>query len=369
MRILQLVTMRQHRGAELSAWNLSRVLLQNGHEVFWVGLFPAGENVLTLEGAENMDLPGSKKSFIDFNKVKALKQLIKEKKIDIIQANGAENLKYSVAATRYRNAPPIVYRNISLVSFWMKKSLPKRLLNGFLFSKTAHVVSVGKSAMEDLLSVFPKLQSRISVISRGVPLVAVDKQSARKKVSEDFGTGDNALLLWVGALSSEKNPLFIIDVMEEVLKQHPACTLIMAGKGTMREEIEQKINERNLSGKIILAGYRNDLPELNAAADVLVLSSFIEGVPGVILEAGLQETPSVSVNVGGVKEAVIHNETGVMIEQHDVQQFSKAVVELLNDKSKAHLMGQKAKAFVLENYNEIKNTAMFEKLYAGLIKK
>src|SRR5690606_34399956 len=121
--------------------------------------------------------------------------------------------------------------------------------------------------------------------------------------------------------------------------------------------------------KIILAGYRNDLPELNAAADVLLLSSFIEGVPGVILEAGLQETPSVSVNVGGVKEVVINNETGILIDQHDVQLFSKAVVGLLNDKRKTQEMGRNAKSFVLRNYNEVSNTAKFEDLYAGLIHK
>lgn len=370
MKILQLVTKRQHRGAELSAWNLSRVLLANGHEIVWLGLYQVTDDELTLQGAANLDLPGVKKSFLDFNKVKALKKIIRDNNIDIIQANGAETLKYAAAATIFKRRPPIVYRNISLVSFWMKNSLPKKILNGFLFSKAAHVVSVGQNAKDDLISVFPKLKNKASVISRGVPLVEVGKTAAKQKVIEEFNLKqETKILLWVGALSKEKNPLFIVEVMHEVVQQNQNTVLIMAGKGSMHNDIKNKIEQAGLQKHVILAGYRNDLPQLNAAADMMLLGSFIEGVPGVILEAGLQSTPCVAVNVGGVKEVVDDNVTGVLIDKHVVSEFSKFIIELLNDEHKRKRMGENAKQFVLTHYNEVKNTAKFESLYESLIKK
>ena len=370
MKILQLVTKRQYRGAELSAYFLSKQLIELGHEIFWVGLYAPGNDILDLPGAINHDLPGEKKPFLNFKKVNALKKFIKENKIDVVQANGSDNLKYAVAALSGIKNIPLVYRNISQVSFWLKNAIIKKAFTKLLLSQVDNIVSVGVQSMNDINEIFPSFKNKTSVISRGVPDEKIDRLISSEKIKSEFGFPKNSkILMWAGSFSHEKNPEFMISVMKEILKDLPDAKLIMAGKGPLLKIVEEEVIKQNLQNEIILPGYRSDLPVLFAASELFLLCSNIEGVPGVVLEAGIQETPTVAVSVGGVKEVVINNETGILLNEHDILSFSKAIKELLNDEIKRNEFGKKSRHFVLENYNEKINAIKFEMLYKKLIKK
>lgn len=367
MKILQLVTSRQHRGAELSAFFLSKQLLELGHEIFWVGLYKQNSDALNLPGAHNVDLPGGKKTFLNFEKVKALKQFIKVNEIDIIQANGSDNLKYVVAAQFGSKKVPLIYRNISQVSFWLKDAFFKKLLTKTLFSKVDYIVSVGNESMKDLIEVFPSVKNKIGVISRGVPDESAGRLNSSEKIKSEFGFPPNVrILAWAGSFSPEKNPSFMLDVMKEVVKTFPETRLLMAGKGPLLENIKSEIFNHQLQNNIIAVGYRNDLPTIYAASELFLLGSKIEGVPGVILEAAIQGTPSVAVSVGGVNEVVVNNKTGIILYDHNPLEFAKAIVELLKDDNKREELGNNSRKFVLENYNEKINATKFEMLYKKL---
>lgn len=367
MKILQLVTSRQHRGAELSAFFLSKQLLELGHEIFWVGLYKNKSDVLDLPGAHNEDLPGAKKSFLNFEKVKALKQFIKVNNIDIIQANGSDNLKYAIAAQFGNRKIPLIYRNISQVSFWLKDAFFKKLFTKTQFSKVDYIVSVGNESMKDLVEVFPSVKNKIGVISRGVPGEPAGRLNSSERIKSEFGFPPNVrILLWAGSFSPEKNPAFMLTVMKEVIKTFPEARLVMAGKGPLLENIKSEIFNHQLQNNIIVAGYRNDLQTLYAASELFLLGSKIEGVPGVILEAAIQGTPSIAVSVGGVNEVVVNNSTGIILKNHNALEFAEAIVGLLKDDSKREELGKAAREFVLENYNEKVNATKFEMLYKKL---
>lgn len=366
MNILQIVSFRQYRGAELSAWNLSKQLQEEGHRLFWVGLFTHNETELILPDAVNADMPG-KKTYLNFEKVKALKRFIIQHKIDVIQANGAETLKYAVAATMFTKAPPIVYRNISQVSFWMKGSFLKKMLSAFLFRKASAVVSVGKVSRDDVVNTFPFVAPKASVIYRGVPIRVVWKENAGEEVRAVFSLSPSArILLWVGALSPEKNPFFMIDVMKKVTESVPDAVLLMAGKGPLENQLQKQIAAARMHKTVLLIGYKSNLEEIYAGAELFLLASETEGIPGVILEAAIQSTPSVAVNVGGVAEVVQQAETGMLITQHDANQFAQAVVHLLENKEELVRLGKNAAAFVTDQFNEKKNALKFLELYSKL---
>lgn len=367
MIILQLVTKRQYRGAELSAWNLSRKLMERGHTLIWVGIYPNMEEVLELDQAINIDLPGSQKSFFNLQKAKALRQIIREHRVDVIQANGAETLKYAVAAGMLGAKRPVVYRNISQVSFWMKGSPLKKWVNHFLLNRASRVVSVGEASMKDIVSSFPSLASKTSVIHRGIPVKTTDKAAAVRLLQSQYALKETTkILFWAGAFSPEKNPGMLIEVMKVLRGLYPDVVLLMSGKGPMQEEIALKIQQAGLEKEILLTGYQKDLTPYYAGADVFVLVSHIEGVPGVVLEAAMQQTPAVTVQVGGVHEVIEPNSTGVIVEGYRPDDFAQAVFELLSKDEQRIQMGKQAHAFVLNRYNEEVNTGKFETLYKQL---
>src|SRR4051794_32914806 len=111
MKILQLVTERQYRGAQVFAGELSSMLAQHGHKVLFVGLYAVKENILVAKGVENIDLNGKKMS-LDIGVFLKLMKLIKKTKPDIIQANGSDTMKYVSLVKFFYPKLNVVYRNI-----------------------------------------------------------------------------------------------------------------------------------------------------------------------------------------------------------------------------------------------------------------
>jgi glycosyltransferase involved in cell wall biosynthesis len=369
MNILMLVTRRQKRGAEVSAANLSRQLIKSGHRIIWVGLYKPGVDELKLEDAENIDLPGNDASFLSIKKSRAIAKLISKYAIDIVQANGSDTLKHAVLAKMLNGRAKLVYRNISLVSFWLKNSTIKKIIYRWFSRRADHVVSVGKHSLKDFIETFQYDPAKISVINRGIPIQVHSREAAKMQIIEEFGLpADAKIIVWAGALSAEKNPTFMISVMQELTRLQPSAILIMAGKGPEEDLIKEMIAESSLKN-VLLAGYRNQLGVLLAAADLLALSSRIEGVPGVVLEAAAQQTPAVAINVGGVGEAIDHNITGVLIGSHDEKSFAAKLNELLSDEPLRSKMGAAAAQRVKDQFDEHQKTAEFIALYESLLKR
>jgi len=369
MRILQLVTKRQYRGAEVFAANLSKELIAMGHEILFVGLYKSSSEVLNVDHALNLDLVESKKNDFSHKVFQRLIKLIKEKKPEIIQCNGSDTLKYMAFASFFTPHTPILYRNISIISKWLSRDI-KLVLYRNLFKRISHVTCVGQLARENFIETMKFPQEKISVIRRGIQIDKVDEIAARNNLLQEFNLDKNyKIVMHVGNFSPEKNHAFLLDIFDKLKITHPSIKLVCIGDGILFKEIEHAVRERNLDQTIFLAGFRKDIPELLAAADCLVLTSFVEGVPGVILEAAAQNKPSIATNVGGVKEVLINNETGFIIDNFDQKKFSEKLIELLTHEEMRKRMGLKASKIAVEEYGPKKNAMAFEKLYHRLIEK
>jgi len=369
MKILQLVTKRQYRGAEVFAANLSEQLIHHGHEIVFVGLYPAPvEDKLCVEGALNLDLDGTKK-FFSFSLLNKLKDVIKLYRPDIIQANGSDTLKYAVAAKAFGTAhTPLLYRNISMISSWIGGSFLKRKFYQFLFSRIDFVTSVGTASLNDLIACLNFPPAKTKVIRRGIPIARVDKALARRRLSEMLGISDDTgILVHAGNYSVEKNHKFLIDVSVELKRQARKFVLVLLGEGNEYTHIDLYIRKKNVREVVHQLGFKKDINMFLAGADLFVLSSRVEGVPGVILEAAAQATPSVSVNVGGVKEVIQSGVTGFVVDNFDVMTFSARIGNLLDDPHTRQHMGQNAFAFVKEHFDADMNARSFLEIYQQLL--
>lgn len=366
MKILQLVTKRQYRGAEVFAANLSKELLQLGHSIIFAGLYSNNENILTVEGAENIDLSHDKKSNFSLSLVKSLVHLVKMKDPDVIQCNGSDTLKYMIAASYMIKKKPIVYRNISTISEWLGSDI-KLSVYKKIFSKVDHVTSVGSESIQDLIKTLDYPERQTSVIRRGIPNKKIEGLNYSDKLKSELNLEQNdKIVMHVGNFSPEKNHKFLVEIFNDLQKSHPHIKLICVGDGVTFESIKNEVKEKGLDQSIFLLGFRKDIPELLSAADCIVLSSLVEGVPGVILEAAVQEKPAVASNVGGVKEVLLDGTTGFIIDDFEKSTFKSRLVDICaNDELRLQL-GKNARKLVVEQFNPVKNAKKFETLYAKL---
>ena len=363
MKILQLVTKRQHRGAEVFASVLSKELIKRKHQIIFAGLYKNTDDELKVDCAKNIDLSGKKNKFISIPLLISLIKLIKKENPNIIHCNGSDTVKYAVLASLFTKKRPVVYRNISVISKWMNGNLLKKIFNKFIFKNVDFVTNVGEFTRIDFVKTLKFPDERTQTIYRGIPPKIFDKNLMRKKLTQELKIPENhKIILHAGNFSPEKNHKFLLQVFKKLNRDD--VHLVLAGTGILFEEIKKEA--RNLKN-IRFLGFRNDLAQLLSAADLFVLTSKIEGVPGVIIEAGFQKTVSISTNVGGVNEVIKNNETGFIIDDFKATEFIKKINLLLNDSNKRRKMSENAYFYTRKKFNIQKTTEDFEKLFVKLI--
>lgn len=143
---------------------------------------------------------------------------------------------------------------------------------------------------------------------------------------------DNSRLICVGRLSIEKGQLLLIEAAHLLSSKGLRFELVLAGDGEMRADVEDLIRRYNLTRQVRITGWisSNQVREEIMLARGLVLPSFTEGLPVVIMEAMALRRPVLATYVGGIPELVIHNQTGWLFPAGAVEELAAAIQDWLS---------------------------------------
>lgn len=357
MKILQLIQKPQNRGAETFACQLSRHLVKMGYQVKILAVFK-GE--VTLDWDEKIeDIRGSAVNrFLDYKAWKTLAEHVKEFQPDLVQANAGDTLKYAVFSKKvFGWRQPIIFRNASEVGRYLTSGIQKKL-NRFFYKNVNQVLSVSQASQIDIVSLFPFLKERTIVIP-----VGLEEKTPRTLELLPKGVPQ---MVHIGGFSFEKNHKGLLEILELVLEHKPNLHLHLVGDGPLRQEIEALVEKKNLDQKITFHGFVNNPLDYGKSADVLVLPSIIEGLPGVLLEAMYCKTPVVAYDVGGISE-ILNKDTGALIQEGDQENFARAVVKVLQDRPDDKI--EAAYKMVKEHYMNKQIAQEFVKSYQRLVAK
>ena len=369
LRILQVVPRRQLRGAEVFAGQLCARLAAEGYEITLAGLYPPGAPPLEVPGVRAVDLFPRVARGVSPRLVLRIAREIRRSEPDIVQANGSDTLKYSVLARWLSGRRPLlVYRNISLASRWVRTPM-HRLWNRRLLQAVDRVVAVSERSRQDMQATYALPGDRITVIPRGVETeVAQPQETAREDLADRTGCDPDApLIVHVGSFTREKNHRGMLEVLRSLHRRHPRAQLVCFGDGPLREEIRREVRRLGLDKRVALPGARPDAADLAAGADLLLLFSFVEGLPGVVLEAGARALPVVVSDVGGVREVVTDGESGRIVSPGDDAGCAAAIAELLEDDALRRRLGETLRATVRARYDLNVIAARFRELYTTLL--
>lgn len=191
--------------------------------------------------------------------------------------------------------------------------------------------------------------------------VAVDKSAKRK----ELGIPEDAmLLLSVGELNKNKNHETVIRAIKDLDVYY-----IIAGKGDLQEHLQSVIDELGLTNRVKLIGFRSDITELCAAADLFVFPSFREGLSRSLMEAMASGLPCVVSNIRGNADLIEDGKGGFLCTSASAEEFAAVLQELLQNAALRQKMGknnrQKIKKFdvsVVENKMRKIYSAVFEEV-------
>lgn len=372
MKVLQLVTRNETRGAEIFAAQLAEQLVTRGHPTVQAALFTqrAGCTAIQFEQVQNTELSSKTQGRFRWEVLRNLGALLRSFQPDVVQANGFHALKYAALHRKLHGARwPLIYRNISLASGWVRSSY-QRKWGAWLCKSVDFVTSVSEKSAADFAACYSIPASRITTIRRGVDIPdEPDKVRQREILCQLTGWNPTSPIIGhVGGFTEEKNHHLLLDAFRQILDTVPDTKLATVGDGPLRSEIEHRIAQE-FAGAAQSLGHRHDVRTLAAAFDVLLLPSKIEGVPGVVLEAAARMVPAVCSDVGGIREATLHEKTGLIVPTNDAASLASSTIRLLRESGVRLKMGFAAREHIRENYSMSRAVDEFEELFAKLIRK
>jgi len=294
---------------------------------------------------------------LDLGVIAKLRRFIRTTRPDIVLANGGATLRYAVAATfMQRRRPLVVYESIGQPSYWLRNRW-QTLMQAILHRRADLILAVSELTKAELVDILGYDRDLIDVVYVGVPDSFLTDHPPRD---------DGRLhLLYLGALSREKNPIAALDVAAKL----PNADLRFVGSGDEQTRLMGAIDRLHLNQRAqVIGSVANVTPHL-AWADVLLVTSRTEGFPGAVIEAAAAGVPTVGFDVGGMREAVVDGQTGLLVAADDIDGVVDALRALDTDRDRLRDLALGAQTRVAEQFltkHAIRrHAAAFTRILAG----
>jgi len=231
---------------------------------------------------------------------------------------------------------------------------------GNLLRSAAWVTADSQSTLDDARAIAGEINGRSSIIYNGQALGTSDPEPL---------PWDEPRLLAIGRLESEKGFDLAIDALKLLRERFPNLTLLLVGDGPQRAALQKQACDLGLAEAVEFVGQAPDLlitGLLNRATIVLIPSRCRESFPLVAVEAAQMGRPVVAAAAGGLREAVLEGETGLLVEMENSRALAVAVGTLLADPELTEKMGNNARKRALHLFTLERMILDYETLYLRL---
>lgn len=208
---------------------------------------------------------------------------------------------------------------------------------------------------------------KVTVIPNGVDMElnrpGLDASAARSGLGIPAGA---PVIGTVSRLHPRKGLEFFMDAARKVLEAVPEAWLLVAGDGPLRENLEADIRKTNAAGRVVFAGFREDVNIIMNAIDVFAFPSLTEGLPNTLVEAAACGRPIVACDNEENKFIVKDGETALLIPPGNAEAMEAALARLLRDETLRARLGAAARESVAARFSIHSMVASHEKLFESL---
>ncbi len=380
MKIVHAIARLNVGGAALSVLELAAEQQRRGDEVLVVaGTVPSGEESLEHLTEElavpYRRLPSLQRElspFADARTVAAFRSLLRSERVDVLHTHtskaGATGRLAALLAGRGRPRAVVhqFHGHVLAEYFDPARERLYRLVERALARSTGALVAVSAEVRDDLVRLGVAPPEKIHVIAYGFDL---DRRlsappGARAATRERLGAGEDAFVIgWAGRLTQIKRPLDLVRVGATV----EGATLVLAGDGELRADVEQLAAELGTADRVMLLGYVDGVAELYASFDVFLLTSANEGTPVVAIEALAAGVPVVATDAGGTRTVVDDGETGFLAPVGDVAALTTFVERLRDDAALRDAFGVEGSHRMRERFSTARMADQMDALYRELL--
>lgn len=300
----------------------------------------------------------------DVTKWGKVKQLMVSEGVDLVHAHGTRASSNTLWAARQLGIP-LVYTVHGWSfhddqAFWVRRF--RIWGERWITARSALNIAVSASNRQSGVDSIPGF--RAVVVNNGID----QRKFSPERISTDIRgelniPRDAVLLLFLARFTAHKQPLALIRAFHQATREMPGLELLMVGEGDEKEEGMRLVAGLGLGDKVRFSPFRQDVPDVLAAADIYVLPSLWEGLPIGLLEAMAMGKAVIGTRVDGTREVLCDGENGLVVEPGDVGALAAAILRLAGDGELRESMGVRAVETVRDRFNATVMTKEIENIY------
>ncbi len=302
---------------------------------------------------------------LDYGVVRELARMLDERQIDVLHTHDHRTNLIAALAVRRRPTKLVATLHQPLRRHWWLWHL--EMLDELVVQRFDRVLPVAGMIRDELVAKHPRMAARTTAVLNGVDLSRFEAPQDRAAARAELGiTPDQVLCLTIGRLSDDKGIDALLDSVPAVARQCSTVRWAIAGRGPLEASLKAQCTRLGLDDRVQFLGYREDVPRLFAAADILVVASTSEGCPIAILEAMAAGCPVVCTRVGGSPEIVVQGRTGLIVEPRRPDELSDAVLRLAADPALRADMAREGRDLAHSRFTIQRMVSDFEAVYTEL---
>lgn len=332
-------------GGEKWHFDMATRLHEQGFKVFVI----TNKNSELYERIKKTDIKHhgihvSNLSFLNVFKILRIRAILRKQRVYTIILNLSSDVKVAGIAAKKAKVKNIIYRRGSAIP------IRNTFLNRYLFSSViTHVLANSVETKRTINMRFHKLfpEDKISVIYNGIDLKEYDDS----KVDLLYERHSNEIILGnAGRLVEQKGHFHLLDIADKLRNKGLSFKLLIAGEGKLLEELEVYANELGFSQEIEFVGFVENIKSLMESVDIFLLTSKWEGFGYVIVEAMASSKPVVAFDNSSNPEIIKDNETGYLARAFNCDEFADKVKQIATNKEISSKMAIHARKRVEEMF-------------------
>ena len=336
-----------------------------GYEVF--GVSADGPDVAAVEahGIPHFAVPMTRRftPFADLRALLALTRLMRRERFDLVHTHTPKAGLLGQLAARLSGVPVVVNTLHGFYFHEGTKPLPRRFyiwMERIAAKCSDSILSQNEEDIATAVAEHIAKPELIKWLGNGIDLNRFDRRRLSDEtldaLRQDIGLVPDAPVVgFVGRLVEEKGILDLLEAAKEVLNEIPNAQFLIVGPydeekpDALRPEVAERYG---VAEQCRFLGMRDDMPELYALMDVLVLPSYREGFPRAPMEASAMGVPTVVTNIRGCREAVKDGVNGLLFPVGDSRSLAASLLGLLRDDQRRAQMGSAGRELAEKRFNE-----------------
>lgn len=320
-----------------------------------------------LKDAERRGLPVvrlEESGPFDPSVIRQVLQLIDRNQVDIVHTHEFRSNAIGLICARLRRIPVV-----ATCHGWIANNAKGRLrvlLDRLVLYFFDHIIVVSRKLQSQLHRQGIGLK-RMTALPNAVAFENFARRRDGMDLREELNVpADTVLVANIGRLSPEKGQAEFINAAAGVARIHPNIRFLLIGVGPDREQLELQVRDNGFPDHFVFCGYRSDMSRIYSNLDLVVQSSFTEGMPNVILESAAMEVPVIATDVGGTAEIIEHEVSGILVQPGIPRAIEAAMLEFLQNREKYRGLARAARLSVEKQFSYASRTAQMMKIYDGV---